>query len=160
MSTSRGVEMYNDLKTMNSNEGLGGDMVNGDIWHEIHSRFKLEEAKRSIARALGLSIQTGREVLRQEEPKRYKRRPAQGSILKAFESPEHLNNVLQAWISTMADQKIHGTTHRRPQELFEEKRGLLMDHSQKPNYAIQQLAFRQVAKGCLVTFEANRYSAP
>lgn len=61
-------------------------MGNRDVWHEIHSRFKLKEAKRSIARALGLSIQTVRKVLRREEPKQYRRRPAECSILKPFEA--------------------------------------------------------------------------
>jgi len=341
--------MASESRTMIPIEGSGGDMVNGDIWHEIHSRFKLKEAKRSIARALGLSIQTVRKVLRQEEPKRYRRRPTECSILKAFEvyirqrlaavgfcaqaifeelrergytgsystvrrfiqplrkeaqreatvrfetppgqqaqvdwgqawvtlagthvkvhlfvmtlgysrkmfglatrdeklptfiachleafdhfggvpheiiydnmkstvlardfagrrivwnatfwdfsryygfrawahrpcraqtkgkvesgikyvkrflrgkvfeSLEHLNNALQAWISTVADQRIHGTTHRRPEELFEQERGLLMDHRQKPYYVIHERVVRQVAKDCLVKFETNRYSVP
>ncbi|MDH7513712.1 MAG: hypothetical protein QHH14_12270 [Clostridiales bacterium] len=77
--------MDGELRRMNPTEGSGGDMVNGDIWHEIHSRFKLKEAKRSIARVLGISVQTVRKVLRQEEPKRYQRRQAECSILKAFE---------------------------------------------------------------------------
>ena len=34
----------------------GEDMVKGDLWQEIHGRFKLKESKKSIARALGLSI--------------------------------------------------------------------------------------------------------
>jgi hypothetical protein len=33
----------------------GEDMVKGDLWHEIHSRFKLKETKKSIARAMRLS---------------------------------------------------------------------------------------------------------
>jgi len=60
----------------------------------------------------------------------------------------------------VADQRIHGTTHRRPAELFEEERGLLMDHRQKPYYVIQDRVVRQVAKDCLITFETNRYSVP
>lgn len=341
--------MASEYRTMIPVERSGGGMVNGDVWHEIHSRFKLKEAKRSIARALGLSIQTVRKALRQEEPKRYRRRPAERSVLKAFlvyirqrlaavgfcaqaifeelrergysgsystvrrfiqplreeaqreatvrfetppgqqaqvdwgqawvilggkhvkvhlfvmtlgysrkmfalatrdeklptfiachleafdcfggvpheliydnmkstvlardfagrrivwnatfwdfsryygfrawahrpyrpqtkgkvesgikyvkrflrgkvyESLEHLNNALQAWIATVADQRIHGTTHRRPVELFEEERGLLMDHRQKPYYVIQGRVVPQVAKDCLVTFETNRYSVP
>jgi hypothetical protein len=44
----------------------GGDMVKDDLWHEIHSRFKLQETKKSIARAVGLSVQTVRKILRQK----------------------------------------------------------------------------------------------
>ena len=37
-------------------ESGGGDMVKGDLWHEIQSRWKLKESKKSIARALQLDI--------------------------------------------------------------------------------------------------------
>jgi hypothetical protein len=40
-------------------------MIKSDMWHEIHSRRRLKETKKSIARALGLHIQTIRKVLRQ-----------------------------------------------------------------------------------------------
>jgi hypothetical protein len=30
-------------------------MVKADLWHEIHSRFKLKETKKEIARALSLA---------------------------------------------------------------------------------------------------------
>ena len=49
--------------------GPGGDMVQGDLWHEIHSRCKLKETKKSIARALGLDVQTVRKILRQQTPR-------------------------------------------------------------------------------------------
>jgi len=62
----------------------GETMVNGDLWHEIHSRFKLKEAKRSIARSLGISVQTVRKVLSQEAPRRYKRRSRGKTILTPF----------------------------------------------------------------------------
>jgi len=47
------------------NSSGGEEMVNGSLWHEIHSRFKLKETKKSIARALGLDVRTVRKVLRQ-----------------------------------------------------------------------------------------------
>jgi DNA invertase Pin-like site-specific DNA recombinase len=40
-------------------------MVKADLWQEIHSRFKLKEMKKAIARAVGLSVQTVRKVLTQ-----------------------------------------------------------------------------------------------
>jgi DNA invertase Pin-like site-specific DNA recombinase len=52
----------------------GGDgMIKSEIWHEIHSRFKLKETKKAIARTLGLSILTVRKVLRQATPRPYQR---------------------------------------------------------------------------------------
>jgi len=32
----------------------GEEMVKGELWQEIHSRFKLKETKKSIARAIGM----------------------------------------------------------------------------------------------------------
>jgi DNA invertase Pin-like site-specific DNA recombinase len=41
----------------------GGDaMVTGDVWHEIHARYKLKEPKKTIARGLGLDVRTVRRI--------------------------------------------------------------------------------------------------
>lgn len=48
--------MDGELRTMNPIEGSGGDKVNGDIWHEIHSRFKLKEAKTQVKAAYDMTI--------------------------------------------------------------------------------------------------------
>lgn len=79
---------------------------------------------------------------------------------KAFDSLEHLNECLMNWIATVADERIHGTTHRRPSEMFLEEKALLLDHRGRPPYAIQDRALRYVAKDCLVSFQTNRYSVP
>ena len=51
----------------------GDGMIKSEIWHESHSRFKLKETKKAIARTLGLSILTIRKVLRQAMPRPYQR---------------------------------------------------------------------------------------
>jgi transposase len=79
---------------------------------------------------------------------------------KAFVSLAHLNDVLAEWIACVADQRIHGTTHRRPAEMFPEERDLLLRHHGKPAYTIQNRAVRIVSRDCLVAFETNRYSVP
>lgn len=59
-------------------------MVQGDVWHEIHSRFKLRESKKSIARALELDIKTVRKVLRQKQPRSYEREKQESKLLRPF----------------------------------------------------------------------------
>ena len=54
----------------------GEDMVKEELWHEIHSRRKLKETKKSIARAVGMSIQMIQKILRQVSPHPYARKPA------------------------------------------------------------------------------------
>lgn len=79
---------------------------------------------------------------------------------KSFKSFVHLNQALVQWIAEVADQRIHGTTHRKPIELFKKEKDLLICHSGKPPFTIQQRAIRHVARDCMVSFETNRYSVP
>lgn len=78
---------------------------------------------------------------------------------KSFENLDHLNACLLAWITTVADQRIHGTTHRKPAEMFLEEKDLLQAFG-RPAYIIQERAVRHVSKDCLVAYETNRYSVP
>lgn len=61
-------------------------MIKADMWHEIHSRRRLQETKKSIARALGLHIQTVRKVLRQAAPRPYERAKDERGILTPYKS--------------------------------------------------------------------------
>lgn len=79
---------------------------------------------------------------------------------KEFESLAHLNEVLASWIANTADQRIHGTTHRKPAEMFKEEEALLTDHRGKPAFHLQDRVVRTVSRDCLVAFETNRYSVP
>jgi hypothetical protein len=60
-------------------------MVKADLWHEIHSRFKLKETKKEIARALSLDVRTVRKLLRQEAPQPYERELKGSRLLAGFE---------------------------------------------------------------------------
>jgi hypothetical protein len=61
-------------------------MVKGDQWHEIHSRFKLKETKKSIARSPGLDVRSVRKILRQSEPSPY-RREELAATLRCLSAP-------------------------------------------------------------------------
>ena len=63
----------------------GEEMGRGDLWHEIQSRFKLKEPKKSIARSLSLSVQTVRRILRQQKPYSYQRVRKKEGILGRFQ---------------------------------------------------------------------------
>ena len=79
---------------------------------------------------------------------------------KEFTSLDDLNAQLQAWIITVADQRVHGTTHRKPAEMFLEERDLLLSVKSCPAYVIEERSMRYVPKDCLVAFQTNRYSVP
>lgn len=79
---------------------------------------------------------------------------------KEFTSLDDLNAQLLAWIVNFADQRIHGTTHRKPAEMFLEEKDLLLPVASHRAYVIEERSTRYVPKDCLVAFQANRYSVP
>jgi hypothetical protein len=79
---------------------------------------------------------------------------------KEFTSLDDLNARLLEWIVTVADQRIHGTTHRKPSEMFLEEKDLLLAVKGRKAYVIEERSLRYVPKDCLVAFQTNRYSVP
>jgi transposase len=75
---------------------------------------------------------------------------------ESFESLEHLNQAVRHWIRNVADQRLHGTTHRIPAETFPEER-LRPYH---PQAWAQRGVSRTASRDCMVNFETNRYSVP
>lgn len=79
---------------------------------------------------------------------------------KEFTSLDDLNTQLLDWLVTFADQRVHGTTHRRPSEMFLEERDLLLSVKDRRAYVLEERSLRYVPKDCLVAFQTNRYSVP
>jgi len=86
--------MQQEVCLLPMNTSGGNEMVNGTLWHEIHSRFKLKETKKSIARSLGLDVRTVRKVLKQREPAPYHRMRTEETLLSLYE--EHIRQRLPA----------------------------------------------------------------
>jgi transposase len=79
---------------------------------------------------------------------------------KEFRSLEDLNARLLEWIINVAEQRVHGTTHRKPAEMFLEEKELLLSSEGRRAYVLEERAVRHVSKDCLVVFGTNRYSVP
>jgi hypothetical protein len=77
---------------------------------------------------------------------------------RQFPSWDALNPMAQEWVITVADQRCHGTTFRKPAEAFVEER--LRPHHDQPPYDLSPVLSRKVATDCLVTLETNRYAVP
>ncbi len=77
---------------------------------------------------------------------------------RAFPNWEALNPTAHAWVTCVVDQRIHGTTFRKPAEAFAEEH--LRSRLGQPPYVLQASMLRTVARDCLVTIETNRYSVP
>jgi transposase len=79
---------------------------------------------------------------------------------KEFTSLDDLNTKLLEWIANVADERIHGTTHRKPSEMFLEERDLLLSVKDRRAYVLEERSLRYVPKDCLVAYQTNRYSVP
>lgn len=75
----------------------------------------------------------------------------------SFPSIDAANLGVKEWIRNVADCRIHGTTHQKPEELFREEK---LNPVRRPSYILQTIALRKVPSDCLVSFNSNRYSVP
>jgi transposase len=76
---------------------------------------------------------------------------------RRFGSWEALNEWLVTWCVTVADQRMHGTTHEKPIERFVSE-GLTP--ANRPAYRYEQVRVRKVPADALVSIAAARYSVP
>ena len=80
---------------------------------------------------------------------------------RRFASLEELNGWLMAWSLTIADERLHGTTHEIPRERFErEERLKMIAVDRRPPSRECRTVQRQVAVDGYVTVETNRYPVP
>lgn len=77
---------------------------------------------------------------------------------KRFHSWAHLNAWLLEWTTTIADQRVHGTTHEPPAVRF--AREALTPLDGRPPYALAHVRERVVAQDALVSIDGSRYSVP
>jgi transposase len=77
---------------------------------------------------------------------------------KRFRSWAHVNAWLLEWATTVADTRVHGTTHEIPGERF--AREQLTPLGSRRVYAHERVHHRTVAADCLVAIGGSRYSVP
>lgn len=79
---------------------------------------------------------------------------------REFVDDLHLGEALLTWMTTIADQRIHGTTHERPMDRFAVERAHLVATSHHPAFRLEATYPRVVADDFLVNLDTNRYSVP
>ncbi|MCO6411938.1 MAG: IS21 family transposase [Thiogranum sp.] len=67
---------------------------------------------------------------------------------------------LSEWNATIADTRVHGTTHEVPLARFERERAHLLPTHRQPSFLTDARVSRIVARDWLVSFRTNRYSVP
>ena len=80
---------------------------------------------------------------------------------RRFRSIDHLNEWLLEWCVTIADQRIHGTTHERPADRFARAEAeALIRVDERPPSRTERVHSRIVPRDTLVSIETNRYPVP
>jgi hypothetical protein len=80
---------------------------------------------------------------------------------RRFESLDELNAWLTTWSLTVADERVHGTTHEIPRERFaRDERVKMIAVDRRPPSRECRTVRRQVASDGYVTIETNRYPVP
>lgn len=77
---------------------------------------------------------------------------------RRFGSWDGLNRWLEEWGTTVADVRVHGTTHERPLDRF--ARETLTPLGLRAPYRYERVQVRQVPADALVAIAATRYSVP
>lgn len=67
---------------------------------------------------------------------------------------------LDEWNATIADRRLHGTTHELPLARFERERGHLVPLGGQRGFQQEARVSRMVAEDSLVSLDTNRYSVP
>lgn len=67
---------------------------------------------------------------------------------------------LDEWNATIADRRLHGTTHELPIARFERERGHLVPLGDQRSFQQEARVSRIVAEDYLVSLATNRYSVP
>ncbi len=76
-----------------------------------------------------------------------------------FSSLEELNARGLGWCTDIADQRIHGTTHERPIDRWEQEKNAVRPVPPAA-YDARKVEHRIVHKDCYLNWEANCYSVP
>ena len=78
---------------------------------------------------------------------------------RTFGTLEEARDHLKRWMEEVANVRVHGTTKRRPVDLFERERGQLRPLPEEP-YEVCRWGRYRVRKDCHIGIEGNFYSVP
>jgi hypothetical protein len=79
---------------------------------------------------------------------------------REFVDDVHLHEQLTEWMATIADVRVHGTTHERPIDRFAQEQPVLLPTVSQPSFRLEAPLARIVADDWLVSVDTNRYSVP
>lgn len=85
--------------------------------------------------------------------------PRMDGVITAPIDPGRLNRWVDHWLTTVANVRVHGTTHRRPIDLLGKDQSVLNPLPSTP-FGLDQIAPRRVSKDGYVQWKTCRYAVP
>lgn len=79
---------------------------------------------------------------------------------RTFTDMVDVQEQMNEWMATVADVRIHGTTHQRPIDRFAAEAAALMPSAGQGPFGERRSVSRIVAEDYLVSYQSNRYSVP
>jgi len=79
---------------------------------------------------------------------------------RKFQDIDDCNRQLREWMESVSHQRIHGTTKRKPRELFEEEERAKLQPLPGEDYELSHWSRRKVGSNCHLVFDSNYYSVP
>jgi len=79
---------------------------------------------------------------------------------REFVDDVDFHEQLGEWMTTVADVRVHGTTHERPIDRFAQEQSGLLPTASQPSFRLEAPLTRIVADDWLVSVDTNRYSVP
>ncbi len=140
--------LYDNMKTV----VLGSDEKGEVIWNERfaafakHHQFSLRRCKPYRPQTKG-KVESGVGYVKNNFWPR----------VRTFENLSDLNQQARHWVDTIANIRVHGTTHEVPKERWEKES--LIPMNDIPFETAERYP-RKVSFDCFVSYQANRYSVP
>ncbi|MCL6648331.1 MAG: IS21 family transposase [Chloroflexi bacterium] len=85
--------------------------------------------------------------------------PRIGPVLPTSDLAE-LNRLLWRWLDTVANVRIHGTTHERPLDRFNRDEARALGPLPAFPYSLDEVGVRRVSRDAVIVWKANAYEVP
>ena len=79
---------------------------------------------------------------------------------KKFSDIDECNRQLWEWMEHTSHQRVHGTTKKRPADVFEEQERAKLRPLPGQDYELSHWSRRKVGSNCHLVFDSNYYSVP
>jgi transposase len=71
-----------------------------------------------------------------------------------------LRQQMSVWLATVANVRVHGSTHRLVSEAWEQEKAHLCPTKNRPAFPVRVEVVRRVSRDAFVSYRGNRYSVP